>query len=159
MKIIAAVLGFVIGIVFFLPKENLFFELQKKLAEQNIYINTDIKETPVYLDLKNGTVYVSQMDIVRFKSCRIEPFVLWNKIGCSDINIADQYKINRISLNYSLLHPLSVIVKGAGNFGKINGKIDIIGKSGKIYITGLTNPLIKKFLKKDKKGYYYYVKF
>jgi hypothetical protein len=59
----------------------------------------------------------------------------------------------------TILNPTNIIVKGKSNFGVIDGEINIPKRSGKIYIRNITNSEIKKFLKKDKKGYYYYAKF
>jgi hypothetical protein len=159
MRIILSLLGLILGIIIFMPKDNLFFLAQKELARQNVYINADIKNKPSALKLNNGTVYINQMDIMRFDACKITPFIFYNDVKCANVNVAGQYEIKKIDVSYSVVNPLKVIIKGNGNFGKIDGSIDVLKKEGKIYILNITNPLIKKILKKDNKGYYYYVKF
>ena len=158
MKILTAFIGFLLGLIVFMPKDNIYFKIQEILSKQNIYINSDIKNS-LSLELKNGTVFVKKMDIAYFDKCEIYPYIFWNKIECKNINIANQYKIKEIKTSYSLINPLKINISGNSNFGKIEGEINIFDKKGKIYITKLTNSLIKKYLKKDKKGYFYDVKF
>lgn len=158
MKILTAIAGFLLGLIIFMPKDNIYFKIQEILSKKNIYINSDIKNS-LALELKNGTVFVNKMDLAYFDRCEIYPYIFWNKIECNNINIANQYKITNINGSYSIINPFKIKISGNSNFGKIEGEINIFDKNGRIYITKLTNSLIKRYLKKDKKGYYYDVKF
>ena len=67
--------------------------------------------------------------------------------------------IDSLKAFYTLFYPIKVFIKGKSNFGKIDGNIDLVKREIKIYILNLTDNSIKSFLKKDKKGYFYYAKF
>jgi len=157
MRLLLIIVGFLSSLIIFMPKSNLYFKLQELLQTKNIYINSDIKDSFV-LELKNGIVYINKMDVIKFKDCKILPFILYNNLKCDNINFLNNYKLN-LNTTYSILNPTNIIVKGKSNFGVIDGEINIPKRSGKIYIRNITNSEIKKFLKKDKKGYYYYAKF
>ncbi len=141
-----------------MPKSNLYFKLQEFLKTQNIYINSDIKDDFFVLTLKNATVYVNDLDMVTFKSCKFYPFIFYNALKCENINFLQNYKLN-LNATYCVTNPLNIEISGKSNFGIIEGKIDVLTKIVKIYIKNITNKEIKKLLKKDKKGYYYYAKF
>jgi len=157
MKLLMMITGLLSSLILFMPKSNLYFMLQDFLKKQNIYINSNIRESS-YLELSNATVYVNKLDVITFDKCLIYPFIIYNRLECKNINFLDNYKTD-ISVKYSLLDPLNIKIKGRSNFGNIDGEINLIKKEGKIYITNITNGNIKKFLKKDKKGYFYYAKF
>ncbi len=157
MRFFLAVIGLVSALILFMPKSNLYFKLQEILKEKNIYINSDIKES-VTLNLTDAVVYVNGMDVATFKSCKIYPFLFFNMLKLKDIVFLQHYKLN-LKVVYSVIEPFNVVISGKSNFGTIKGKINILKRSGKIYIENITESEIKKILKKDNKGYYYYAKF
>jgi len=158
-KFFIFLLGLLIGIIIFMPKDNLYYTLQNFLKKENIYINSDIKSS-LYLQLKNGVVYYNKMDISKFKEIDILPFIFYNEIKAKDIEInIGKYKITSLKAFYTPFYPIKIFIKGSSNFGKIEGNIDLLKKEAKIYILNLTNNSLKSFLKKDKKGYFYYAKF
>ena len=158
-KFFIFLLGLFIGIIFFMPKDNLYYTAQKFLSKENIYINSSIK-SGINLDLTNGKVYQNGIDFLDFKEIKVLPFLFFNKIEANNININLQsLKINKLNITYSIINPLKVYISGTSNFGKIEGNINLIKKYIKVYILNLTNNNIKSFLRKDKKGYFYYAKF
>jgi uncharacterized protein (UPF0332 family) len=151
--------GFLIGIILFVPKDNLYYTLQSFLQKQNIYINSDIK-SGIDLNLKKGTVYYNGMDISKFQKIRVLPFIFYNEIEANKITLnIGNYKINSLKAFYSVFYPLKVFIKGECDFGKIEGYVNLFKKEIKLYIYNLTNSYLKRFLRKDKKGYFYYAKF
>jgi len=158
-KFVLFLLGFFIGIIIFMPKDNLYYTLQNFLKKQNVYINSDIKSS-VFLSLKNGTVYYKGMDVSKFKEIDILPFVFYNQINGENIKLnIGNYEINSVKIFYTLFYPVKIFISGKSNFGELNGYIDLIKREVKIYVNNLTKISIKNFLKKDKKGYFYYAKF
>jgi hypothetical protein len=158
-KFFLLLVGFLIGFIVFMPKDNLYYTLQDFLKKQNIYVNSDIKST-ITLKLKNGTVYYNHMDISKFQKIVILPFIFYNEIKANEVILnIENYKINSLKAFYSIFYPIKIFIKGDSNFGKIDGNIDLIKKEAKIYIYNLTNDSLKRFLRKDKKGYFYYAKF
>jgi hypothetical protein len=158
-KIFLFLAGFVMGLIIFMPKDNLYYTFQDYLKKEKIYINSDIK-SGISLDLKNGVVYYNGMDILNFKDINIFPFIFYNEIKAKNINLnMGNYKINSIKIIYSIFYPVKIFVKGKSNFGQLNGNINLIKREIKVYILNLTDNSLKRFLRKDKKGYFYYAKF
>ncbi len=157
-KFLIFLTAFYIGIIIFSPKENLYFTLQKYLKEQNIYINSDIKSNLFSLNLKNAKVFVNKINLINFKKASFYPFIFFNKITVNDIDINVQdLNIKKLNVVYSVIKPLKIKIVGESNFGKIDGFIDLTKQYLKVYIK---NPKkIISFLRKDKKGYYFYEKF
>jgi hypothetical protein len=154
-KIAIIILGFLIGFVVFMPKKELFFFFQKVLDQKNIKIISTTSQTPIQLNLLNTKVFYSNIKTASIKEVNIYPLLLINIIKARNI----KFDIGNIQIKnltaYFTLYP-KIFVKGDGNIGEFEGWLSL--KEAKIYIK---NPSfqIKPFLKRDKKGYFYYEKF
>jgi hypothetical protein len=158
-KILIFILGFLIGFIIFMPKDNLYYTLQKYLEKEKVYINSNIK-SDISLNLIDGTVYYNGMDILRFEKVKILPLILFNELKADNIKVSiKNYKITSLKAFYTLFYPIKIFIKGKSSFGELEGYVDMIKREVKIYILNLTDTSIKSFLKKDKKGYFYYAKF
>jgi len=156
MKFLAIIITFFIGIIIFMPKENLFFTLQKELKKDNIYINTNVSSNIQHLNLKNSTIFINNIDIATIKQTNILPFIIYNKIDIDNLKINfNNLNISKLHLTYSIINPLHISINGISDFANIQGDIDLTTRKIKIYFLNLTNNSIKDFLRKDQKGYYY----
>jgi len=159
-KFFIFLISFYIGFIIFMPKSNLLFSLEKYLKHQNIYLNATYKENIFKLNIKNAKIFINKINLIDFKEAHIMPFIFYNKLEIKNIFIHFQnLKVSNLDINYSILNPLKILIKGNSNFGKIEGFVNLKDKFIKIYILNLTNNNIKSFLQKDKKGYFYYAKF
>lgn len=158
-KFIVFVISFIVGLVVLMPKENLYFTLQHFLKEKKIYINSDIY-SGIALVLKDGTIFYNNIDIMNFKNIKVYPFIFFNSINVDSLKINfEGLKIKKLNIIYSIANPKRASIKGESNFGKIDGYIDIFDRKIKIYILNLNNSNLKRLLKKDKQGFYYYGSF
>ena len=158
-KFFIFLIGFFLGVLIFMPKDNLYYTAQKFLSKENIYINSGIKNG-IFLDLYNGKIYKNGIDFAEFKDIKIIPYFLFNQIRAKNININFQnLKINHLKITYSIINPIKIYISAKANFGIITGEVNLFKRFIKIYILNLTNNNIKSFLQKDKKGYFYYAKF
>ena len=160
MKFLAIFLSFFIGLIVFMPKENLFFTLQKTLQKENIYINTNFHSNITNLYLENSKLFINGINIASIKQTNILPLILFNQIKLNNIKIDfNNLKIDNLSITYSIINPLDVEIKGESSFATIKGNIDLKNQTIKVYLINLTNNSLKPFLRKDKKGYFYAQKF
>ena len=158
-KVFISVLGLLAGLIVFMPKDNLYYTFQKYLSKNKIYINSDI-DSKIALRLKNGTVYYKGMDIVSFDEADVYSFIFFNKIYLHNIALKlGNLRIKNLNVSYTVTNPLKVYINGVSDFGKIEGYVDLIKKEIKVYILNLNNNTVKRMLKKDKKGYFYYATF
>ena len=159
-KFFIFLIGLIIGLIVFMPKKSLYFTLQHFLQKENVYINSEITSNVINLNLKNGTVFYKGIDVVKFKDIFIYPFLFFNNLKATNINIDfENLNINNLYITYSIINPLKVYIKGDSNFGKIDGVVDLVNRKIKVYILNLNNSTLKAMLKKDKKGYFYYESF
>ncbi len=147
--------GFFIGIIVFMPKEHIFYKIQHILHNKGTDIITNIKSTPLNLSLENTDIYYLQIKTGEIKKVLIKPFIIFNEIKAKEI---------KLNIGNIIIKNLQVIyipfmdakIKGDGNFGEFNGYMNF--KEIKIYIKKPSRKILA-FLKKDKKGYFYYAKF
>jgi|GEM_PF-6461156 len=158
-KVLVASLGLYFGILFFMPKDSLFFTLQKELAKKNIFLTAQTSLTPSTLNLDEMKLYYGKLDIATAKTGAIYPFLFLNIAHIDDINLSlGNYTIDRVSALHTLLHPLKISLSGKSNFGSLDGAIDLARHELKLYVESPT-PDIKPYLRKDTQGYYFYAKF
>jgi len=156
-SILVFFIGLYLGLLVFMPKESLFFTLQKVLSQKNIYINSDIKNSLISLLLKKSVVYYKGMDIAKIKNIKIFPYLLYNFIEVDGVKINfGNYKINNLNFVYSVINPVKLKIYGDSRFGKLEGEANLRKKELKVYVLDLKDSKLKRFLKKDKKGYFYY---
>jgi len=160
MKFLVIMFSFFIGFIIFMPKENIFFTLQKELSKQNIYINTQTKNNLFTLNLKNSHIFINGINIANINQTSILTLILFNKINIHNITINfNKLKIKTLYIQYSILNPLKIDINGIANFANIKGDIDLKTNTLKVYLLNLTNNSIKSFLHRDQKGYFYVQKF
>jgi len=158
-KFITFLIGVFLGVIIFIPKDNLYFTLQKYLSKKNIYINSKI-DSSINLKLKKGTLYYKGINLITFKKIVISPFIVFNKVQANNVIIKFQnLKIQKIEAIYSIINPLKIYIDGDSNIGKIEGNINLLKGKIKVYILNLNNKFLKNMLQKDKKGYFYYASF
>ena len=159
-RLASILLGLYLGITFFMPKEPLFYTAQKYLkSKNNIYLNSKTESSFIKLTLKDAVLFVDGMDVATLKECDIYPFLLYNKVEIKNLLFSiDNLKVKNLILTYSIVRPTLLDIKGSANFGTIEGSLDLKERFIKVYVKKASNR-VKRFLRKDKEGYYYYEKF
>ena len=158
-KIFTVIFGFLLGLYVFMPKKNIVFFIQKELSKYNVYINTSIHTDLFSVTLANSEVFYKGMDLASVKKIKIYPFVFYNKINIDNVTLnIGNYKIKKIYVTYSVLSPKKAVIKLFSDKIAANGYIDIFNK--KIYLRFTkTDNTLSRFLKKDKKGYFFNAKY
>jgi len=155
-KFLIVLVGFLLGIIVFIPKENLFYFIQTKIP---FYINAKISSNIEKLSLNTGNIYVNDINIANFDKANLYLYLFYNKLNVKNLQLElGNYTIKNANVTYSILNPLKLDVFAKANFGDVDGFVDLKDRYIKLYIT-LKDNTIKRFLRKDKKGYYYYEKF
>jgi len=143
-----------------MPKEQIFYKLQHILAENQIYITAKTDSNPISLTLKNANVYYHGIKGVEFKKAVILPFILYNRVTVKEIKLPiGEYRIKKALITYSVADPFNVHIEAEADFAKITGIANLKKRYVKIYLLNLKSRDLRRFLRKDKKGYYYYEKY
>ncbi len=154
-KALLLFLGFLIGMIIFMPKEELYYKVLHILHQNKIDVISKTSSSLFSLNLKNIRVNYLGIKAAEIKKTEILPLVFYNKAEAKDIKLKiGNFFIKKVSIIY--IPFTDAKIKGKGNFGEFSGFLNL--KEIKIYIK---NPSaeIKGFLSKDKKGYYYHESF
>ena len=156
-----------IGMIVFMPKESLYYALEKRLAHEGIEINEEqIEEGMFSLTLKHPVIYVEGIQVATVKKIRVYTLLFYTSIKAENIAVEKSLhryvpsKVEKVWLIHTLLHPLGVSVTAKGGFGTITGMIDL--KKRNVHLD-VTNPeklgMLRGQMKKNKKGWYYETSF
>jgi len=155
------------GVIVFMPKESLYFALEKRLAKEGIEINeAKIEEGLFGLTLRQPVIYVEGIKVARVQKIRMYTLLFYTSIKAENIEVEKGFhryvpaKVEKVWFIHTLLHPLEISVTVKGSFGTITGMIDL--KKHKIHLD-VTHPeklgILQREIKKNKKGWYYETSF
>jgi len=162
---------FVYLVIFFAPKKELFFVVEKTIKPFGVAINNEkVEDFGLLIKLKKADIVVKDIKIAHIKTISLLPLIFYNSLNIEPFSLSEDLNdfvpknIQNISLTYSILHPKKLFVKAKGDFGKANGDIDIVQRKVKILFnfSGAVMQKYKKLLrnfKKTKEGYVYEYRF
>ena len=156
-----------LGIVLFMPKESLYFTLEKVLAKEGIEINESrIDEGLFTLTLEHPVLYMHGIPVATIERIRFFTLLFYTAVEADGISVDSSLKnyfpekVDTLDATHLLLYPLSVSISGKGDFGTVSGKIDLA--THKVHID-VPEPqklgTLKRQLKKNKEGWYYETSF
>jgi len=162
-KILFGLLVSWFALIVFMPKEELYFSLERELAKQGIEINEgSIEESMFGLVLNNVTVYVRGIKIITIKKVSFSTYLIYSKVKMNELYSDKEVKsivalhLEKAVLEHLIVSPLNISLRAIGNIGELTGMIAL--KDRKIHID-ITDPKkvnsFKRFLKKSEKGWYY----
>jgi hypothetical protein len=166
-NIILFLITLYVAFVAFMPKEQLYFYLEKELNKNGIVIyNERFKETPLSLVVSNGVVSYQGVDVARFSKLEAKIYLLFNQVELENVELLDLAKkaldveLEKLKASYIISKPFLVTIDAKGSFGTAKGYIDLKKKILHIDIVDVQNIIaLKKFLRKGEKGWYYEQKF
>lgn len=153
-------------IIVLIPKEKLFFTAESYLSEVNLFINGEtLYNRFFYLDIENAQVMADDLEIGSIERIRMMPWVVFNQISITSVSLSPAYrsflpeKVDEIVLTYSVLHPLSIDIRGKGDFGECRGTIDLAEQKIRVVFDATQElrqyPLLVFKLHKEKEGLVY----
>lgn len=158
--------GFFLLLLFLLlfsPKQEIYYLLEKQLEKDGIVIsNEKFSDTLFGLTIYDADIFVKGINMAKVKSLKLNIFFLYNQLSIEKIEtdkgihkIAPK-SIDTLTATLSILKPYKVAVDAVGSFGSLKGGYYI--NKNKIFLRPYNTKDIKKFkkfLKKDKKGFFY----
>ena len=156
------------ALLVFMPKQELYFTLEKELAKQDIEINEqNIEEGIFSLNLINPEIYVKGIKIATVEKINIFTLIFTTNINLRSLILDDSLKsfapqkTDIANISYSLFSPFKVTIEAEGNFGLLEGNANLNEKDLRIDFSETTKELdsIRSNLKKDEKGLYYETSF
>ena len=156
------------ALLIFMPKEELYFTLEKELAKQDIEINEKkIEEGTFSLNLIEATIYVKGIKIARVEKVNIFTLLFYTNINLKSLILDESLKsfapekIDVANISYSIFTPFNVSIEAEGSFGILKGSINLNERNLRIDFLDTTKDInsIKSNLKKDEKGLYFETSF
>ena len=170
MRLVKYALGFIllliVALVFFAPKKELYFLLEKQIAKEGVVISGEqISQNPVGLKLQNPHIYYRGINSAKAKQITATVLLLFNRVEVRELQVDDSlYSMFPVAvqvarLDYLLWQPLKIKVLLKGNFGTAAGYYDILKRDLKIRLIKAEDiSAIKRHLKKDDRGWFYELK-
>lgn len=168
LKIVFLVCFFLASLIAFLPKKNLYYYGEEKLAGLNTIIaNERIKEGLFSLDLHNADIYVERIRVVKVIEAKLQTYLLSMHLEAHQIRLSGMAKnflptkIEMLGIRYDVWDPLKVKFTASGEFGEASGeylltahKLVVVVHPSKMMRSRYSNILRK--MKKEKNGGYSY---
>jgi hypothetical protein len=169
-RFIAYTLFFIMMLLLFFPKEQLFYAFEKELQKEKILIaNEEYTEHLLSLELREAELYYDGMQVAKVASTEITLLALYNSLEASDIELSKVVerffppKIATLTLHHTLLEPFVVSGEMQGEFGSARLLLDL--KQRRLHISLVPSKLMKqefssslRMFKKEANGEYSYEK-
>jgi len=155
------------AILLFMPKQELYYTLEKELLKQGIEINEkSIDEGLFSLTLNEVTLYAKGIKIATIEELSFVTILFYNSLSVNAVQVDDSLKsfvpqnIEKTIMVQQILAPTQVYITTMGSFGLAEGMIDLNTQKLRLdFIDAKDIKTIKSQLKKDDKGWYYETSF
>jgi len=150
-------------IVAFMPKEEIYFSLERELAKQGVEINEgEIKEHVFGLTLQDAVVYVKGIKVAKVEKIDLVTLLFYTKVTVTGVQISESLsnmvpeRAETVVLTHTVLDPFNAKIFAVGSFGTIEGVISLKSRMIHIDFTEVKKiGTIKSSLQKGEKGWYY----
>jgi len=169
-KFFAYAIFFILALMYFAPKESVYYFLENELQEYGVVISNEELENSLFnLRVKDATISVKAVDSAKIAKTDLQIYGLYNRIKLRGIllskiaNSLMPVNIQKASIIYSVLKPLNVQLKAFGEFGEVHGEYNIVDRALHLKLKP-SNKMLKdykstlKSLKKSQSGEYLYDK-
>ncbi|UTJ05763.1 hypothetical protein [Arcobacter roscoffensis] len=141
LKSLVYVIFFIFISMVLLPKQELFYFLEKKIEEKNIVISNEQFENKILgFDLKYSDIYFEQINVANVEKLSINTYLFYNQVSIKNVRLLDSFKsmfptpLTNIYLTYSILDYENVQIEADGIFGKLYGSINIFDRKAIVYL-------------------------
>ena len=162
-KIFLVFVSIWIAFLMFMPKAEFYYALEAKLAEKDILINEgSIEEGLFTLTLNDVSLYVKGIEVAKIKEVQFFTLLFYSSVTIDtlDVDASLQGKIpektSEASATHTLFLPTILSIDANGTFGMVEGNVNLLDNNIRLnFVTTDKMDMLKSFLKKDEKGWYY----
>jgi len=163
--ILLAVLWF--ALLWLMPKQEMYYKLEKVLAEDGIKINEkSIEEGWFSLTLHESDIYAKGIKLATAQKVSICTLLFYSSVEVENLVLDDSLKAmapthtDKATLTHAIWNPLHVSVEGQGSFGGLDGDVALADKTVRLDFNETKGvQMFKPKLKQDEKGWYYETSF
>jgi len=162
-KLLLSIMVLWASIIIFAPKRELYYLLENRLQKVGVVLNGELINTT----FSGFKVQKAQLYFQGIKVGEIGEIDFWTIILFSQVDLKNfvpspgmkklfDIRLKQAKAKHRLWHPLIVKVEAEGSFGLVDGQIDLAKRNVRIQWLKVGDiHLLKPYLKKDKKGWYY----
>ena len=127
------VLFFLIALMYFTPKENIYFAVENELKKYDVIVsNEKINDSGFSLILEDAEIFFKSIKSADVKEINIKIFGIYNSLSMSNITLSKAagsflpLNIEKVSITHSILNPLNINIYELGDNGEIEGSFNIM---------------------------------
>lgn len=166
-KILLFLLFVWVGVVILMPKTELYYLLEKKLAQQGIKLNEErMSEGLFSLHIEGLDVYVQGIKVAQIKEADVLTLLVYNRIKLKDITLDPLLKekfpqhIDEVTMTHWIFAPTEISLQAKGSWGKVEGKVSLLHKKLTLEMPDANQTLPwQQIFAKDAKGLHYEISF
>jgi hypothetical protein len=155
---------FLLALIGFMPKEQLYYKLEEQLQQKGIVINEgSFSESFFTLTIENAEIFTKGIKVATIDEISLFTLLLYSKISIENVTANKSMaafipkSIESVTIGHRLWVPKILNIDAKGSFGNAEGKVSGSERLMRIEFFETTNELkkIKNYLKKDENGWYY----
>lgn len=166
-RILIALAALWFVVLFFMPKQELYYKLEEELAKNDIKINEkSIEEGLFSLTLHDASVYVKGIKLATVQKIDFCTLLFYTKMEVTELLLDESLKnvaltkIDKVSVSHGIWNPLYLSIDAEGTFGQVDGNAAIVERTLRLDFNETKNiKMLKANLKEDEKGWYYETSF
>ena len=160
---------FVAALLFFTPKENLYYFAEEQLKPLHVVIGyEDAIDHGFTLEISHAKLYVQNIKSANIGSINILIFGIYNAININNIVLDKTFEqffpplIEHVEIKQHIFSPFQVNAQALGDFGEAVATVNLSDRNGTVILTP-SKLMTKRYrntlreLKKTKEGTYQYV--
>lgn len=165
-KMILFIAIFLIGIILFMPKVNLYYTLENFAKKEHVEIKEgSLKDRWIDLNIKDATLFYDGIASIEADVLTIAPWIFYNKVTAVGVSPTKEIKsmfdatADKVTLTYSVLDYKRIMIEAEGDFGEIKGAVDVIEQKVRLILSPSekfkNNTLVRQYFKKEEEGLVY----
>ncbi len=124
---------FAVALIYFTPKSSVYYFLETQLKNYDVTVSSEeITDRGFTLNIEDANIAYKAIDSANVAEMNIKIFAIYNSMNLKNIVLSSTAKsfvpldIASIKILYSIFNPLNIYAHGAGGFGKVNVKFNIV---------------------------------
>jgi hypothetical protein len=155
------------AILFFMPKQELYYKAEELLLKQDIKINEkSIEEGLFSLTLLDAKVFVKGIELATVEKIEFFTLLFYTKVDVNNLILDASLKniaptnIDKVEIAHAIWNPLNVAFDAQGPFGNVNGQASLLERHMRLDFNETEGiEMLKASLKQDEKGWFYETSF
>ena len=166
-KIVIALAVIWFAVLIFMPKQELYYMVEKELAKKDIKINEkSIDEGLFSLTINEADVYAKGIKLASVEKLNFFTLLFYTKVEFENLVLDDSLKsmaptqTDAATISHAVWNPLHVDIEAQGSFGELKGAVSLGDKTLRLDFNESKGiEMLKPKLKNDEKGWYYETSF